>query len=258
MAEERQQNDDRNWYAQQPEKYSTAHDDILRWTVFTKRFVAHHRATAFPAPQCRSSRLVPLWFHQTRSGKLQAQFRPIGLDVTGNRRSDGDWGKMARLSPIPGRHSTQRAYGRSRQRCGTISREPKASSRLSSLGQPRTTRFAASPLWVLGLVAPRGRIPISISFSSSSIRKHFVPTTSWLDAIDWKSTGVGPTTRRDALYGALWSRHVRVDDGLEVEFGFAPLSWATRDPPDPGTARVISGGCRVLYDPDAMLAAAGG
>ena len=81
---------------------------------------------------------------------------------------------------------------------------------------------------------------------------------SWLDAIDWKSTGVGPTTRRDALYGALWSRHVRVDDGLEVEFGFAPLSWATRDPPDPGTARVISDGCRVLYDPDAMLAAAGG
>jgi predicted nucleotidyltransferase len=79
---------------------------------------------------------------------------------------------------------------------------------------------------------------------------------SWLDAIDWKSTGVRPTTRRDARYGALWSRHVRVDDGLEVEFGFAPLSWANRDPPDPGTRRVICEGCRVLYDPDAIFAAA--
>jgi SAM-dependent methyltransferase len=77
---------------------------------------------------------------------------------------------------------------------------------------------------------------------------------SWLDAMDWKSTGVRPATRRDVQYGALWSRHVRLDDGLEVEFGFAPLSWANSDPVDAGTKLVISHGCRVLYDPDALLA----
>jgi hypothetical protein len=86
----------------------------------------------------------------------------------------------------------------------------------------------------------------------------FRADASWLDAIDWKSTGVRPTIKRDAQYGVLWSRHVRVDDGSEVEFGFAPLSWADCDPPDSGTRRVISEGCRVLYDPDAILAAARG
>jgi hypothetical protein len=77
----------------------------------------------------------------------------------------------------------------------------------------------------------------------------------WLDTINWKPTGVRPSTWRDAEYGALWSRHVSLDDRLEVEFGFAPLSWANRSPLDAGTKRVISGGCRILHDPDGLLAA---
>ncbi len=77
----------------------------------------------------------------------------------------------------------------------------------------------------------------------------------WLDAIDWKAAGLSRTAWRDAQYGDLWSRHVGLDDGLEVEFGFAPLSWASCDPLNPGTKRVITDGCRVLYDPDAVRAA---
>jgi len=76
----------------------------------------------------------------------------------------------------------------------------------------------------------------------------------WLDAINWKLTGVCPSTHRDVQYGALWSRHVSLDDGLEVEFGFAPLSWANWSPLDAGTKRVVSGGCRILHDPDKLLA----
>ncbi|MGB9369572.1 MAG: aminoglycoside 6-adenylyltransferase [Xanthobacteraceae bacterium] len=77
----------------------------------------------------------------------------------------------------------------------------------------------------------------------------------WLDVIAWKQTGVRPLTWRDVQYGDLWSRHVRIDDGLEVEFSFAPLSWANCAPLNTGTKRVISDGCRALYDPDALLAA---
>jgi RimJ/RimL family protein N-acetyltransferase len=76
----------------------------------------------------------------------------------------------------------------------------------------------------------------------------------WLDAINWQLTGVRPSTWRDADYGALWSRHVSLNDGLEVEFGFAPLSWAKWSPLDAGTKRVISGGCQILHDPDELLA----
>jgi uncharacterized protein len=73
---------------------------------------------------------------------------------------------------------------------------------------------------------------------------------SWSDAIN----GLRQTTSRDAQYGDLWSRHVRLDDGIEVEFGFASLSWASRSPLNTGAKQVISNGCRVLYDPDALLA----
>jgi hypothetical protein len=40
----------------------------------------------------------------------------------------------------------------------------------------------------------------------------------------------------------------------QVELTFAPLSWADVKLLDTGTRRVVSGGCRILHDPDALLA----
>jgi hypothetical protein len=45
---------------------------------------------------------------------------------------------------------------------------------------------------------------------------------------------------RDVAYGAVWSRHVALSDGSEVEFSFAAPSWANTSPVDPGTRRVIN------------------
>jgi hypothetical protein len=78
--------------------------------------------------------------------------------------------------------------------------------------------------------------------------------TGWIDDIDWRPTGLKPLTWRDDEYGPLWSRHVRTNQ-VEIEFGFAPLSWADCAPVDTGTNGVVSGGCRILYDPDERLAA---
>jgi hypothetical protein len=52
----------------------------------------------------------------------------------------------------------------------------------------------------------------------------------------------------DAEYGAAWSRHVRVAQQGEIEFTFVAPSWAATDPIDPGTAAVVTDGCRVLLD----------
>jgi len=41
--------------------------------------------------------------------------------------------------------------------------------------------------------------------------------------------------------------------GLEVEFGFAPPSWAAADPLDPGTAGVVRNGCQPLVDRKGLL-----
>lgn len=53
-------------------------------------------------------------------------------------------------------------------------------------------------------------------------------------------------------YGALTSLRVVYEGGLVVEFGFAQPSWAEL-PLDDGTRCVLSGGVRVLYDPEGLL-----
>lgn len=58
---------------------------------------------------------------------------------------------------------------------------------------------------------------------------------------------------RDADYGPLWSRHAQLSDGLEVEFGFSVREWASREPVDAGTRRVVGDGCHVLFDPERLL-----
>ncbi len=41
---------------------------------------------------------------------------------------------------------------------------------------------------------------------------------------------------------------------FEVEIGFAHPAWAEVDSLDPGTQRVVADGCRILHDPDRLLA----
>jgi hypothetical protein len=84
---------------------------------------------------------------------------------------------------------------------------------------------------------------------------HFKSDANWLPEIDWTRAGACPVARRDATYGVVWSRHVRLDNGLEVEFTFAPISWAHAKPIDAGTRHVVKNGCRILYDPEEMLSA---
>ena len=75
----------------------------------------------------------------------------------------------------------------------------------------------------------------------------------WLGEIDWRSIGATVATWRYADYGIVWSRHLRLADGTEIEFGFGPLAWASVDAIDPGTFQVIGDGCRILYDPQGLL-----
>ncbi|MGH7093607.1 MAG: nucleotidyltransferase domain-containing protein [Stellaceae bacterium] len=77
--------------------------------------------------------------------------------------------------------------------------------------------------------------------------------SSWVDTIEWSLAGGRVATWSDEDYGVVWSRRVRLASGPEVEISFAPLSWADITPVDIGTRRVVSDGCRVLYDPDGSL-----
>jgi len=88
----------------------------------------------------------------------------------------------------------------------------------------------------------------------TTIANELRQNTAWIFAIDWIGSGVRPMKWKDENYGALWSRRVWLEQNAgEVEFGFAAPSWADVGPVDPGTRRVISGGCRILFDPDKLL-----
>lgn len=52
---------------------------------------------------------------------------------------------------------------------------------------------------------------------------------------------------RKAQWGPMHERRVRLPDGLLVEFGIATPEWAAL-PVDPGTAKVITDGCKILTD----------
>ncbi|MDJ0725833.1 MAG: hypothetical protein QNJ38_12040 [Prochloraceae cyanobacterium] len=45
-----------------------------------------------------------------------------------------------------------------------------------------------------------------------------------------------------------WSRHVYLEDETAIELGCSAPKWAAIAPIDPGTFRVVSGGCRILYE----------
>jgi uncharacterized protein len=76
--------------------------------------------------------------------------------------------------------------------------------------------------------------------------------TAWLTTIEWSRAGVHPVKWSDEEYGVVWSRRTWLKPEGEVEFGFAPLSWADVSPVDKGTQRVVSDGCQVLYDPGGL------
>lgn len=54
-------------------------------------------------------------------------------------------------------------------------------------------------------------------------------------------------------WGAITSLRVRYAGGREVELGLTTPQWASVDPVDLGTARVVRDGFRILHDPRRML-----
>ena len=78
---------------------------------------------------------------------------------------------------------------------------------------------------------------------------HYVARAAWVsEAAGEDARFIG--TRQ---WGPLTEQRVALPSGLEVEFGFAPASWADTSALDPGTASVVSHGFRILYDPDGLL-----
>jgi uncharacterized protein len=73
----------------------------------------------------------------------------------------------------------------------------------------------------------------------------------WLSEIDWTDREI--TAWHDAQYGSVWSRHIELWPNCDIELTFCGPSWAATNPIDPGTIKVVSGGCRIFVDKGPLL-----
>ena len=55
------------------------------------------------------------------------------------------------------------------------------------------------------------------------------------------------------MYGVAWSEHIHLQPDVEVELTFAKCSWASTDPIDEGTRRVVGDGFLIVFDKDGSL-----
>jgi predicted nucleotidyltransferase len=58
---------------------------------------------------------------------------------------------------------------------------------------------------------------------------------------------------RAERFGVLIERRLQLPSGLEIEVGIVSTSWASIDPVDAGTRKVVQDGFRILHDPDGHL-----
>jgi len=72
-----------------------------------------------------------------------------------------------------------------------------------------------------------------------------------LDDLGWTARFGRPRRHAREDWGRAVSVRVDHASGLELELSVARPDWATR--PDDGTRRVVTGGLRVLWDPDGIL-----
>ncbi len=75
----------------------------------------------------------------------------------------------------------------------------------------------------------------------------YTPEGAWTRELD--AVGIS----RAQQWGPIAERRLVLPSGLEVEIDIGPLVWAQADPVDVGTRRVVTDGCRILYDPDDHL-----
>ena len=75
----------------------------------------------------------------------------------------------------------------------------------------------------------------------------------WMPEVQFEKIEEEVECFKDAIYGQVWSRHIFLKNGFEIEFCFANKSWANIKNLDEGTRKVVLDGFRTIYDPQHIL-----
>ncbi|CAA9536272.1 MAG: hypothetical protein AVDCRST_MAG79-1398 [uncultured Thermoleophilia bacterium] len=111
--------------------------------------------------------------------------------------------------------------------------------------RPDVCALALVGSWARGAAGPTSDVDVVL-----------LTTEPWryVDHVDWLDDVGAVHLLQTRSWGAVTERRVALPSGLEVEFGIGSPSWASTDPVDPGTRRVVTDGLGVLHDPDGALA----
>ena len=83
--------------------------------------------------------------------------------------------------------------------------------------------------------------------------QHTFKSTDWIKELNFSQMNDQIAFYKDQEYGRVWSRHVFLKSGIEIEFSFTDESWADINNLDSGTKKVVSDGYKILYDPTFIL-----
>ena len=112
-------------------------------------------------------------------------------------------------------------------------------------GRPEVVAVGLVGSWARGEARMDSDLDIALLAEN---REPFLRDDAWVHALG--GTGLVRTRR----WGPVTERRFALCSGLEVELGVAPAYWASTDPVDEGTRRVVADGAAVVYDPEGLLA----
>jgi RimJ/RimL family protein N-acetyltransferase len=76
----------------------------------------------------------------------------------------------------------------------------------------------------------------------------------YVEQEEWAQELGASAVQASARRGVLTEQRLRMASGLELDVAIGGPTWASSEPVDPGTARVVREGCRVIHDPEGVLA----
>ena len=112
--------------------------------------------------------------------------------------------------------------------------------------EPSIAAAALVGSWARG--EPRCDSDMDIVLLTLDVAK-FVQSSDWLEPALSRPAEIVRTRN----WGRLTERRARVQSGFEIEFGVVHPAWASTNPVDPGTRRVVADGCVVLYEDQCLL-----
>jgi hypothetical protein len=118
--------------------------------------------------------------------------------------------------------------------------------------QPDLRGLALAGSWARGNARPESDLDLVILATDQD---RYRRDAAWLGTLGLEGAGYRIVARTPAPYGVVWSWHLQLEPDAKLELAFAGPDWASINPVDAGTRRVVDDAFKILVDKDGRLGA---